>query len=114
MINIYHNPRCRKSRAGLEYLLNINPGARIIYYLKDEPFTVQTLSSLIEKLDLSPVELVRTQEDFYKTELKGKPFSNQEWMEILVKNPQLIRRPIIETDHTAIIGEPTEEIRKIL
>lgn len=114
MIKIYHNPRCRKSRAGLEYLLNIIPDARIIYYLKDEPFSFQTLSSLIEKLGIKPIELVRTQEVFFKTELKEKSFSHQQWIEILVKNPQLIRRPVVESEKKAVIGDPPDEIRKVL
>jgi arsenate reductase len=35
MIKIYHNPRCRKSRAGLQYLQDkgIQPG--IITYMQD-------------------------------------------------------------------------------
>ena len=114
MIRIYHNPRCRKSRAGLEYLQAKGLGINIINYLKDEPLTEESITRLIAKLGIKPFELVRTQEDFYKTELKGRTFSDHEWIGILVKNPQLIKRPVIETETAAIIGDPVEEVNKII
>ena len=34
MLKIYHNPRCRKSRAGLEYLQNSGYSFEIIRYME--------------------------------------------------------------------------------
>lgn len=113
IITIYHNPRCRKSRAGLEFLTEKKCELQIIQYLKDEPFNVESLKNLLVKLGKKPSEIVRTQEEYYKTELKGKSFIDEEWLQILVDNPNLIKRPVIVKGSKAVIGDPAGEINKL-
>ncbi|MDD3738626.1 MAG: hypothetical protein PHP31_04970 [Lentimicrobiaceae bacterium] len=104
MIKIYHNPRCRKSRAGVEYLNDNNKDFETVEYLK-QTLTIDELSKLLKKLNVPVLDLVRKQESYYKSDLKGKTFTERQWLEILAKNPKLIRRPIIETEKKAIIAE---------
>ena len=111
---IYHNTRCRKSRGGLQYLEEKGIKPQIIEYLKDEPFTVESLTDIIEKLGIKPQELIRTQEADYKQKYKGKDFSDKEWIKILVENPKLIRRPIIVKGDKAVVGDIVENIDGIL
>jgi arsenate reductase (glutaredoxin) len=113
MLKIYHNPRCRKSRAGLDYLKQKGSKTEIIDYIKS-PFTEDELGALIEKLGMKPTNIVRTQEELYRKELKGKDFSDSEWIKILAENPRLIRRPIVETSNKAVIGDPAENIDSLL
>ena len=51
MIKIYHNPRCSKSRQGLEILNNSNTEFKIIKYL-DTPPTAKELKDVISKLNI--------------------------------------------------------------
>ena len=60
MITIYHNPKCRKSRAGLEYLKTKGVEFEIREYIR-EGITVEELRSMIDKLGIKPFELVRNQ-----------------------------------------------------
>ena len=112
-MKIYHNTRCKKSRAGLQYLQAKGIEPEIIQYLKDKPFTEETLKKLIEKIGKKPFEMIRKQEALYKKEYKGKELSDGEWIKIMSENPRLINRPIIETDDKAVWGDPVEEIEKI-
>lgn len=66
------------------------------------------------KLNQKPSEIVRTQEEVYKKQLKGKEFSDDEWIRILLENPKLIHRPIIEGEYKAVIGNPPENIDLLL
>jgi arsenate reductase len=113
MMKIYHNPQCSKSRAGLKYLKNKNISFEIVEYLKN-PLTEKQLETLLAKLNKKPSEIVRTQEEYYKKNLKGKNFKDHEWIRILVQNPRLIRRPIIEKDYKAVIGDLSENIDLLL
>lgn len=113
MLTIYHNPRCKKSRAGLEFLKSTGAEFRTRNYLL-EKLTVDELRRLIMKLKIKPEELVRKQEELYRKELKGKNFTEDEWLRILAENPFLIRRPIIESRVKAVIGDPPEEIGIVL
>ena len=113
MIRIYHNPQCKKSRAGVKFLKDNQIPFEIVEYLKN-PLTEKLLDDLLVKLNRKPLEIVRTQEEYYKKNLKGKVFNDHEWIRILIKNPKLIMRPIIEKEYKAVIGDPVENIESFL
>ena len=113
MLKIYHNPKCAKSRAGLKYLQDKGLNPEIILYLKS-PLSDKTLETLLTKLNLKPIDIVRTQEDYYKQNLKGKKFNDHEWIRIILQNPKLLKRPIIEKEYKAVIGDPVINIASLL
>jgi arsenate reductase len=113
MMKIYHNPKCRKSRTGMQYLKDKNIPFEIVEYQKN-PLTEKQLETLLAKLNKKPLEIIRTQEEYYKKNLKGKDFKDHEWIRIMVQNPRLIRRPIIEKDYKAVIGDLLENIDLLL
>lgn len=113
MIRIYHNPRCRKSRAGLEYLQDKTGEFETIDYIK-MGISPEEIREILAKMNTSASNLVRTQEDYYKKMLKGKDIQDEEWISILSENPRLIQRPIIVTEHKAVLGQPPENIDKLL
>jgi len=113
MMKIYHNPQCKKSRAGLQYLKDKNILFEIVEYLKN-PLTEKQLETLLAKLNKKPSEIVRTQDEYYRKNLKGKNFEDHEWIRILVQNPRIIKRPIIEKNYKAVIGDPSENIDLLL
>ena len=109
MLTIYHNPRCKKSRAGLQYVIDNNKAYQVREYLKD-PLSEAELTALVMKLHVQPFELIRKQEEYYRKELKGLNFNNEEWIKVMVENPKLIHRPIVEGKYKAVIGDPVENI----
>ena len=113
MIKIYHNPRCKKSRAGLAYLEGKTNDFQIVKYL-DNPLTFEQLKELFAKTSKNPEDLIRKQEDYYKKNIKGKNLSKDKLIREMVNNPKLIARPIIESGDKAVLAEPPEELDKII
>ncbi|MCW1148427.1 arsenate reductase (glutaredoxin) [Flavobacterium lacisediminis] len=113
MITIYHNPRCTKSREGLCEIENLNQPFEIRKYL-DEPFTKNELEEVITKLNISPIELVRTKESIWIENFKGKKLSDSQIIQAMLENPKLIERPIIVNGNKAVIARPKEKINEIL
>jgi arsenate reductase len=113
MFKIYHNPRCKKSRAGLAYLESKVDNFEIVKYL-DENLSSEQLKSLIDKTGMKPIDMIRKQEDYFKKNLKGKSLSDSELIEEMAANPKLIARPIVEKENKAVLAEPAEEIDKLL
>lgn len=109
MLKIYHNPRCKHSRAGLEHLKSKTSDFEVREYLKD-PITKDEIKEILLKSNLNAHEIVRTQEEYYKKNLKGRNFNSDEWVKILVDNPKLIKRPIVVGKLKAVIGIPPEGI----
>lgn len=113
MITIYHNPRCTKSREGLGLLETNSQDIRIRKYF-DEPFSKDELITVIKKLDIKPIELVRTKEKDWTDHFKDKKLSVDEVIEAMLKYPKLIERPIVVKDNKAVIGRPKEKINELL
>jgi len=109
MIKIYHNPRCKKSRAGLKYLESKKVEFEVVEYLKT-PLTEEELKDILAKMNIRPADLVRTQEEVYRKEYKGSQFTDEEWIRILCENPKLIKRPIVEKGYKAVWADPPEEM----
>ncbi|OIQ23965.1 arsenate reductase (glutaredoxin) [Lacinutrix sp. MedPE-SW] len=113
MIKIYHNPRCSKSRQGLAVLETSNKEFEVVKYLNDN-IGEKELTSIIKKLGIEPIDLVRKNESIWKENFKGKALSNDAIISILVKHPKLIERPIVVNNDKAVIGRPTELINTII
>lgn len=113
MLTIYHNPRCSKSRAGLNYLKDNQIEYQIVEYLK-EPLKAGQLKKLLQKLNMSPMDIVRTREDAYKKHIKGKDLSDEEIVQVIEENPRLIKRPVVEAEDKAVIAQPPSEIDRLL
>src|SRR5210317_944415 len=103
MIKIYHNPRCRKSREGLQILENSGKEFEIIKYLEDIP-SEEELAEIIKKLNINPLQLVRKNEKVWKENFKGKDLSNHEIVKAMIENPKLIERPIVINNNKTVIG----------
>lgn len=113
MITIYHNPRCTKSREGLCEIENLNQSFIIRKYL-DEPFTKKELKEVIKKLNIKPLELVRTKESVWTENFKGKQLTDEEIIDTLLLFPKLIERPIVVIGNKAVIARPKEKINELL
>ena len=113
MIQIFHNPRCTKSRQGVALLEENNKEFEIIKYLDNVP-SEKELSEIIILLNIKPIELIRKTEKIWKENYKGKELSDQEIIKAMIDNPKLIERPIIINNKKAVIGRPTERILEII
>ncbi|MFK7748937.1 MAG: arsenate reductase (glutaredoxin) [Kordia sp.] len=113
MIKIYHNPRCGKSREGLEILKESGKEFTIIKYLENR-LSLAELTRIIELLDIEPIDLVRQKEAFWKENYKDKRISKAHIMKLMLSNPKLMERPIVVNNNKAVIGRPPENILSIL
>lgn len=112
-MKIYHNPRCSKSRETLQIIKDAGVAVEIIAYLKTIP-TKDELKLVLMQLNMQPIELIRKGEAIYKEKFKGKGFTDEEWIQIMIENPKLIERPIVIKGNKAIIGRPPETVKELL
>ncbi len=111
---IYHNPRCSKSRQTLEILNEQNVSTEIVLYLENPP-SIKEVESILQKLGLSPREVIRKGEEEYKVlNLKDQSLTENELIKFMSENPKLIERPIVVKDDKAIIGRPPENVLSII
>ena len=112
-MKIYHNPRCSKSRQTLQLIHDSGKKIEIIEYL-NEPPTVEELKSIIKLLGITPEQLLRKNESIFKEQFKGKIYSDNEWIQIMIEHPKLIERPIVIVGKKAVLGRPPENVLELL
>lgn len=113
MIQIYHNARCSKSRECLAFMEETGQEFEVIKYLDDVP-SFEELKSIIGKLGIKPIELVRQKEKIWIENFKGKEMSDDEVIQVMISNPILIERPIVINGDKAIIARPIEKAAAII
>lgn len=113
MIQIYHNPRCGKSRNCLNLLKESNQDYEIIPYLNETP-NFDELKQLIEKLHIKPIELVRIKEEIWIKNYQNKTLTDSEIIQAMIENPILIERPIVIKQEKAIVGRDLEKVTAFL
>lgn len=112
-IQIWHNPKCSKSRGALELLETKGIKTDIVKYLETTPSREQ-LINILKKLNMKASELLRTGEDIYKELNLNQIEDENELIDIMVKNPILIERPIIIRGANAVIARPIENLSELL
>lgn len=113
MTEIWHNPRCSKSRQTLALLeeRGITPVVRL--YLDDAP-DATTLREVAQKLGKTAVEMMRVKEALFKELGLSKSSSDETLFKAMAENPKLIERPVVLHNGKAAMGRPPEAVLDIL
>jgi len=114
-MELWHNPRCSKSRAAKE-ILDDRQVAYVERRYLDDPPDAATLDRVLTALGKQPWDVTRMGENRAKElRLADQPHDRQAWIETLVANPLLIERPIlIADDGRAVVGRPPELVADLL
>ncbi|MFM2077723.1 MAG: hypothetical protein RJA49_1613 [Actinomycetota bacterium] len=88
--------------------------ADIVLYLKTPP-DAATLRTIIAKLEDPVTDLVRRDSLWKKLGLtEADAQTEDQVIDLLVAHKQLLQRPLVVTEETAIIGRPKDRVRMLL
>lgn len=113
MLQMLHNPRCGKSRNCLAFLKENDVPFEVINYLEN-PLSKNELETLINKLAIKPLDLVRQKETIWKDSFKGKSLSDEDIIKALAKFPILMERPIAIKNGKAIIAREMVKLKNFI
>jgi arsenate reductase len=113
-ITVYQKPTCTTCRQVYAALKESGVDFDAVdYYV--EPISKAKLKELLKKMGISARELLRTKEEIYKKlGLSEKKLSEDEIIDLMVKYPDLIQRPIVEKGAKAVLARPAEKLKEIL
>jgi len=112
-ITVYEKSTCTTCRKVAKLLIeNGVDFEKVNYYI--EPFSKSQLQSLLKKMKMKPSELLRKNESVYKDlKIKEKKLSEDQILDLMIKHPDLVQRPIVEKGNKAILARPPENIREL-
>jgi len=113
-ITIYQKPTCTTCRQVFAALKESGVEMDSVnYYL--EPISKAKLAELVKKMGVKASELFRSKEEVYKKlKLGEREVADAEAIELMVKYPDLMQRPIVEKGGKAILARPAEKLKEIL
>jgi arsenate reductase len=113
-IIIYQKPTCTTCRQVHAALKDSGVDFDAVdYYV--EPISKSKLIDLLKKMGMEPRQLLRTKERIYRDlELATRDRSDDELIDLMVKHPDLIQRPIVEKGAQAILARPADRLKEIL
>ena len=113
-ITIYQKPTCSTCRETVKLVQASGQAYTAINYY-EQPFTKAQLKALLKKAGLSAKGILRTKEDIYKElGLAKKQVSEDELIDLMLKHPDLIQRPLVEKGEKVILARPAETVKRLL
>jgi arsenate reductase len=113
-LEIFHNPRCSKSRAALSIIEAAGVEFDVVRYLDDPPSS-ERLAEILHMLGMKPRELMRRKEAVYRElGLDDEGLGDQALVDAMAANPILIERPIVVLGDKGCLGRPPENVAAFL
>lgn len=113
VVEIWHNPRCTKSRQALALLQERADEVHVRRYLEDAP-TEEELREALAKLNCGPMDMIRKGEARFKELGLTKDSDTDNVIAAMAANPILIERPVVFAGGKAVIGRPPERVLDLL
>lgn len=115
-MELWHNPRCSKSRGAKAILDEAGTTYTERRYLDDPP-SADELDAVLTALGRDPWAVARLGEETAK-ELGLQEWAHDDrrrWIDAMVAHPILIERPVLVADDgRAVLGRPPEAIEALL
>lgn len=113
-ITVYEKPTCSKCREMAKLLRDRGVEFEKVNYYT-QPLSAAKITSLLKKMGLKPVDILRKTEAVYKElGLAKAQHTDKELIELMVLHPDLLQRLIVERGDRAVMGRPTENVEDLL
>ena len=114
-MELWHNPRCSKSREAKAILDAHGADYTERRYLDDPP-TPAELDAVLTALGMDPWDLARMNEPVARDlRLRDLEHDRARWLAVMTEHPILVERPILVTgDGRAALGRPPAAIERLL
>jgi len=111
-IFLLYNPSSSADRKTLAHAKGT--GQKVISYEHGKSRSTTTIwKSILKAMDKHPKELLNKAHPYYQANIKGKEFNMHGWLNILQKNPELIKHPIAMKGAQAVFCETPTDVYKL-
>lgn len=110
-ISIYYNPDCSKAKKAFAYAKSVSKEVMALEFSKSKKTPTQW-REILGLLGIRPKDLMDRSKEYYQKNLKGREFGDEDWYNVIINNPDLIRSPIaVRGDKVVMLDNPTDIYR---
>ena len=84
------------------------------YDFSKAPSTTSSWQTIINALGIHPKELFDKSKDYYQKNLKDRDFDDRDWLDIIIKNFDLIKSPIAVRGEKAVLCTNSTDVLRLL
>ena len=112
-ITVYEKPTCTTCRKLVKAFRENGVDFKRVNYFTDS-LTEEKLRSLLKKAKLAPKDVLRKRDKIYKElDLKNENDADK-LIKLIVENPNLLERPIVEEGDKAVLARPVEKALELV
>ncbi|MBK9097169.1 MAG: Spx/MgsR family RNA polymerase-binding regulatory protein [bacterium] len=112
-ITVYEKPSCTTCRKVAKILIDNGVDFEKVNYYVD-PFSKSKLLLLLKKMNMNPSDILRKKEKNYKElNFAEKNYTEEQVLDLMIKYPDLVQRPIVAKGNKAILARPPEKINEL-
>ncbi|MFQ5838714.1 MAG: arsenate reductase family protein [Thermoplasmata archaeon] len=110
----YVRKGCLTCKRALDYMQERGIESEVVD-LFQRPLTRERLKNLLQLLGLRPSELLRPRDRMYRElDLKNRHLADEELIELMLRHPGLIKRPIIVQGNRAVVALKPHQVEELL
>ena len=110
-ILIYYDRNSSRAKKVLAYARTISRHVNEVEYHRTS-FTPTMWKQLLQRLNMKPKSLLNKANPYYQLNVRGRDFDEEGWLNILIRNPDLIKAPIVVKGSQAILcNNPTDILK---
>ncbi len=105
---IYYNPNSSSAKKTVAHAQSLVGHVKSFSFDKNPP-TPTLMKSILNKLEVPPKSLLNKADPYYQSNIRGRDFTMESWLNIIINNPNLIKAPIaIKGDKAMLVENPTD------
>jgi len=110
-IQIYYNPENSSDRKCVAHAKSMAQHIKAFAFDKT-PSSITSWRQILKNLECHPKELMDKSKPYYQEHIRGRDFTMNGWLDIVARNPGLIKSPIAMRGSRAILcKQPTDIYR---
>ena len=111
-ISILFHKNCSKGKKALAYAKSMSSSV-VSYNYESLKFTPTQWEQILKNMGKSPKQILDKSQPYYQQNIRGRDFIEEDWLDLLVKNPQVIRSPIVTRGSRSVLLDNPTDIYKL-
>ena len=112
-IQLYYNPDSSTDRACLAHARSMSTHVKAFAF-EQTPSTTTSWRHILKSLDAHPKDLLDKSHPYYQEHIRGRDFTMTGWLDIVRRNPQLLKAPIAMRGGRAIVCHSPTDIYRLV
>ena len=112
-IIVYHDPDSNSGKMTAAYARSLSQNV-ILYSFDNAPPTITGWRVILNALKMHPKELLDKSKPYYQENIRGREFDDEGWLNVIKRNPKLIKFPIAIHGSEAVFCKTPTEILKLI